>query len=826
MASSWQRLLTGVDDSTVSDDEPTTTETLRDRWRRAKKHLTEHTGHHGEGDTRRNSYVDPIPLIFTTNQWEELSEGIAQRARLLDAVLKDVYGPQNLLRKGLLPPEVVFGHAGYLQAMRNALPYDRTFLSLYAAQLCRDATGKWYVMADRAQGPSGAGYSVENRIAISGVLPEEFREMHVHRSAPFFAMLRDSMSRNAVMCDEESWMVLLSPGIRSSAYFEDAYLARYLGYTLAQAEDLTVRGGRVFLKTLAGLKRVSTIVRRLDDFDCDPLELNPAAVGVPGLCQAVRDQQVTVANQLGCGWAEQPALLKFLPLLCREMLGEELRLPSWPTRWCGDPADLDYVRRNLDSMVVRPAFTKENEKEPPSVLSQLSTVHRNRLLNDLARAPWKCVASELPTVATTPCWFGDQVVPWPYMIRVFAAVDDDGYRVLPSGIARVGPSADKLSDSLASGKMSKDVWVLSDAPVPLTSLMRPPQSSMEVQRTSFDLPSRVAFQMYWLGKWTSRAEGVARQARFCAQRLSAERDSDTLPVLAQVIHVLEGEHHSEDTDTTSPISHESLCDRIAAFCFDVGPTDALSNSLGGILRNATLLRDRLSRDSWSILSKMDVDQLVEEKLPGFADALPALNLLINHLTAFSGLVAESMTRGPGWLFLDIGRRIERILHQVQLIDSLLVPVQPRITPLLEAMLEIMDSSITYRYRYLMNFELKTVLDLLLLDQANPRSMVFHFSLLEEHLAALTGLDREGINEQRKKVQHCLALLHLFDTSDLTFATGYRKGGVQDEQLPYEIRPDLARMMNEMSTVLIGITDYLADRFFTHTKAVQLGSTTN
>jgi uncharacterized circularly permuted ATP-grasp superfamily protein/uncharacterized alpha-E superfamily protein len=823
-AAAWYRLLSGhsleaSNGKTKSPDE------VRERWRRAKEDLGELTGHVGEGEARRNSEIDPIPIIFESEQWAELSKGIEQRAKLLDLILHDVYGPQALLRSGDLPPELVFGHKGYLQAMRNAVPADRPWLTLYAAHLCCDHTGKWFVLADRTQGPSGAGYAVENRLALSAILPEEFRGMLVQRSAPFFALLRDSLTRIAVRGDDSAWMVLLSPGIRSSAYFEDAYLARYLGYQLAQADDLTVRGGRVYMKTLAGLQRISMILRRLQDFDCDPLELNPAAIGIPGLCQAVRDQQVGVASQLGSGWTEQPALLKFLPYLCRKLLGEELILPSWPTRWCGDADDLEYVRANLDSMIVRDAFSKEREKDAPTLLSQLSTARRHELLHALERAPWKCVAYHPPKPATTPCWYNDKIVAWPYLLRVFAAVDEDGYSVLPSGIARVGPHAERLSESLASGKMSKDVWVLSNTPVPLTTLLRPPQTSMEVRRQRFDLPSRVADQMYWLGRWTARADGLARQARFCAQRLTAERDSDTLPVLAKIVHLLEGESRAVDTESGASSTHEALCMRLASFCFDGGSTDKLSNSLFGIIRNATLLRDRLSRDSWNILSKMDIDWIVGETIPDFSDVFTAMDHLINHLTAFGGLVSESMTRGPGWVFLDIGRRIERIQHQIRMVESLVVPVQERQTSLLEAMLDIMDSSITYRFRYLMNTELATALDLLLMDASNPRAMIYHFMLLEEHLGALNELDPKALTEQRTNIQQCVDRLRLYEMKDLLATTALLKKPTGDEEVPFEIHHELARFMTDFNAALNELSEYLAHRFFTHTAAVQLRSMT-
>lgn len=821
---SWNQILVG---SALDEESDDPSESVRERWNRAKKNLVEITGMPSEGDVRRNSEVDPIPLIFPASDWEVLADGVAQRARLLDHILKDVYGPQTLLTRGLLPPELVFGHDGYLPAMRGSVAPDRSMLTLYAAQLYRDPSGRWLVMADRTQGPSGGGYSVENRIAISAVLPREFREMMVHRAAPFFAALRDSMNRNAIAYGrEDSTMVLLSPGVHSSAYFEDAYLARYLGYTIAQGEDLTVRGGGVFIKTLTGLKRVSNILRRMRDNDCDPLELVANSAGVPGLCQAARDRQVSIENQLGSGWAEQPALQKFLPKICEAVFNEQLKLPSVATYWCGDDEDYQFVLANKEQLVLRSAFAKERERDIPAVFSKLGAIERKRISTSLARDPWKWVATPAPQCSTAPCWNDDNVVAWPFVLRVFATAIDSKFQVLSSGIARVGPASERLTDSLNSGLMSKDVWVLGDSPVAPTTLRQKPKTSFELRRSTFDLPSRVAEQMHWLGRWTARSEGIVRHVRFCANRLSAERESENLPALSQVIAAIEGKPLFSESPTSLKDLYDLLCDRLVKICFNAGDSSLLPNALVGVVRNASCLRDRLSRDSWLILSRMDIESVFDGDEPQFPDVAPALNQLLNQLTAFAGLASESMTRGPGWHFLQIGRRVENLLYQVQLIESLVVPVLPRLGAILEALLEIMDSAITYRYRYLMNLEIEPVLDLLLLDPTNPRSMLYQFVQLDEHLDALTPLDIDGLSEQRANLQECQNFMQLLDMRDLTFATALRKSSQSlTENEAYEIRHELGRLMTAVSTALGGMADYLTNRFFTHTSAVQLGAVT-
>lgn len=818
----WFRLLTG---QSQSENKSLTASHVAKRWQTAKEQLQEYAGVDFNRESSRNSEVDPIPFILNGTQWQNLSKGIAQRARLLSLILRDVYGPQTLLEKGLLPHELVYGTRSYLGTLRGSLLPNQPMLSLYAAQLCRDANGTWYVMADRTQGPSGGGYSVENRIALSRVLPEEFRDMLVQRSAPFFATLRESMNRNAVGCNSPSWMVLMSPGNRSSTYFEDAYLARYLGYTLAQADDLTVRSGQVYLKTLGGLKRVSNILRRVPDLDCDPLELAVSAIGVPGLCQAARDHQVTIANHLGSGWAEIPALMAILPRLCQELLKEELILPSWPTWWCGDPESQKYISSQQTPLLFRNAFEKRREAHWSG-----RKENSNHPLVDLTSRPlfpWEQIASKPLSFSTTPCWFNNQVVAWPMVMRVFATEVGGEYQVLSGGIARVGQAPELLDESLSSGQMSKDIWVLGDSPVPLVSLVRPPQFSPDLRRTSFDLPSRVADQLYWLGRWTERAAGMVRHARFCANRLSGEIDLDTLPVLTHVVDALENRKNKVKSDVQNADLLASMRSKLVDFVFNCGNVNSLANAVVGVRRNADLIRDRLSFDSWQILSRLEVESSPNSQHT-LSDVQKQLSQSLDSLTAFAGLVAESMTRGPGWLFLDIGRRIERIQHQLRLVDQLLVPAYPRLTPLLEAMLDIMDSSITYRYRYLMNIEISPVLDLLLLDQTNPRSMVFQLSQLDEHLKALLEVDDEGIPDLRNSIQECFELLILADISDVTVIHStpalLKNSKIVSNAL--DARSDLARISQKIAKAISELSEYLTQRFLTHTAvAQQLGKLT-
>src|SRR5258706_13912532 len=416
--------------------------------------------------------LDPIPLLITLREWQRLTVGLIQRATLLNRVLADLYGPRELLKQGTIPPELLYNHPGYLLACHGIRPPGDVYLHLYAAHLARKPDGSVVVMADRTQGPSGAGYAVENRLVISRTLPSDFHRLHVERLASFFITLRDTLTALAPSGRDNPRVVLLSPGSESTAYFEDAYLARYLGYTLVEGGDLTVRGGKVFLKTLGGLLSVDVILRRTRDHDCDPLELRPDSLfGVPGLVQAARTGQVLVANALGSGVAEAPALAAFLPAACRQLLGEELLLPSVPTWWCGQTRSLQHVESHLDQLIIRPAIMHRSER--PILCWQVTTSQREELLSRIRSAPADFVAQEPIPYSTMPAWSDSGITPLRVGLRAFAAATNGTYSVMPGGLSRVAPTSESLAESVSSGQASKDVWILSDKPVEEVSLLRP-----------------------------------------------------------------------------------------------------------------------------------------------------------------------------------------------------------------------------------------------------------------------------------------------------------------------------------------------------------------
>lgn len=762
-------------------------------------------------DLERPWELDPLPVLMPIAEWHPVAEGLTQRAQLLNQLLTDLYGKQTLLKSGVLPPNFLFEHPGFLLPCVTSAP-PTTFLQWYAAQLARSANGTWTVLGDRSQGPSGAGYAVENRIIVSRTLPQDFQSLNVVRLASYFIALRNTLAGMARKHQDNPRVVLLSPGPSSSRYFEDVYLARYLGYSLVEGGDLTVRAEGVCLKTLGGLLPVDVILRRVADSDCDPLELNPnSTCGVPGLLQAVRNGQVVVANALGSGILEAPILQAFLPAICRHFLNQELLLDSVPTWWCGQPEHLAYVESRLNQLIIRPAF--RHRKVPTYAGWKLSSEESAQLLAKIRARPSQYVAQEQVLGSTAPVWTGTDLQPWHITLRSFAVSTDQGYQVMPGGLSRAAPRSEMLTESMAAGQRSKDVWILADGPVETVTLLRPTGTALELRRTGNDLPSRAADHLYWLGRLIERTEALVRHVRSIVARMTSELQPAGLAELRLLMRALDAPSDSPTSGVQydEPKTWSELRDAVWSFLFKPRRTGGLVETMMAANRTASIVRDRISVDAWRIVNQLELrPPTLTESSGGSSDlgeALMPLNQLLTLLCAFSGLCTESMTRGPGWRFLDIGRRIERAFQGVRLIRGLLVDAKTDLLPRLEAMLEIADSSMTYRYRYLTTLQLAPVLDLVLIDETNPRSVGFQLAALAEHVKYFNR-DRSDFarGPEKRLIMAAQANLRLVDVEAFCSVNGL------------EDRAQLDDYLKRLTNDLVLLSDSITHTYLTHTAA--------
>ncbi len=725
---------------------------LAHRWQIARQRIRENgVSYNVYGDplgTDRPWSLDAIPLLISPDEWSYLETGLIQRARLLNAILADLYGPQKLLRSGDVPAPLVFGNPAFWRACHNVPVPHSTYLHLLAVDLARSPDGQWWVISDRTQAPSGAGYALENRIVMSETFPDLFRESQVQRLAGFFRDFRDALLHLSPAARAHPRVVLLTPGPLNETYFEHSYLARYLGFTLVQGSDLTVRENRVFLKSLEGLRPVDVVLRRMDDGFCDPLELrSDSYLGVPGLVEAVRAGNVAVANALGSGLLETSAFIPFLPGLSRSLLGERLALPSVATWWCGQARAREYVRENLDFLVIKPAYPAMGLE--PVFGGRLGPSERAKLLDRLEKRPNEFVGQELLNLSSVPVWAESGLMPRRVVLRVYIAAVGDKWIVMPGGLTRVSPSPDSPIVSMQHGGGSKDTWVLSHQPVDHITLRRPRDLPVELHRgISSDLPSRAAEHLFWFGRYAERCEHLARVLRCILVRMTGESwapETIGWQSLMKLYECLESPYSRLAKDDPQGVLDQQgdLEKEILSLIFEEQRSDSLHSNLSRATRAAAQVRDRLSTDMLRIVSQLSGIARASDRVAwGYispADALAVLNSCILTLAALRGMEEGNITRGPGWHFLNIGRHVERSLQLIDLLRSIVVPIDPENWPSLEMLLEVADSSITYRARYFTALQAAPVVDLLMNDEANPRSLAFQLKDLARHCAALSSM---------------------------------------------------------------------------------------
>ena len=673
-----------------------------------------------------------IPLLIDRTEWQTVSAGLIQRADMLEALLADVYGPQELAREGFLPASLIAGNPEFLRPLVGVEPRGNHYLWFYAADLGRGPDGRWWVLGDRAQAPSGAGYALENRVAISRALADVSRSLNVQRLAGFFQAFRGALSDHKNT--QSARVGLLSPGPMNETYFEHAYLARYLGFLLLEGEDLTVRDDKVYVRTVTGLKPIDVLWRRLDADFADPLELNAdSRIGVPGLVRAARARNLVVANALGSGFIEARALLGFLPGLARRLTGQNLLLPNVATWWCGQPIARDSVLERIDERVVAPAFVGElsaGAGDGVMLPAELDAEDRARLIAAIRARGLDYVGQEVVHLSTTPVWADGHLEPRPCVVRVFLARTPNGWTVMPGAFCRISDSRDARAVNMQGGSSSADVWVLSDQPAEQTTLLSD-SNDQQVRRLPGTLPSRAADNLYWIGRYVERADGLLRLLRGYAIRaadLAPSGDPIRQEIEADLIE------YGVIAKDSARFGTASL---VAAALSQTHPLNSLSRVIHSAKSAAALIRDRLSPDAW--LALRDLEGLLEpETMIGMTEGelIEMTGRALRTVAAFSGMVQENLNRLTGWRFLELGRRIERALVMTRFVKRFARPDAP--IGALDALLELADGAISYRQRYNIASARATVVDLLVLDANNPRSVAFQAYRIRSHAVELPG----------------------------------------------------------------------------------------
>ncbi len=754
--------------------------------------------------------VDFVPLIVSPEEWRFLEQALLQRARLFERILADAYGPQSLLVDGSIPHELVFSDTSYLRPCQNLVP-GRGYIQFFASDLARGPDGRWRVIDTHTETPAGIGYALANRMVHTNVVGDIFSGCKALRLAPFFQQLQAALAQRANRVDPV--IALLSPGPHHNDFFSHAYLSRYLGLMLVEGADLRVAGNRVSLKTLDGLMPVDLVVRCISGAEADPLELDSASfAGAVGMMQAVRTNPDLVTNALGSALAENRGLSAYLPDLARRLLGEDLLIADGRRWWLGDGQAKAHVLANLDHMVIRPAH--ENTARPgraiPGVDPQkLGAGERATLVEQIEMAGARFVAEEKIGFGTTPSLTADGLVPKPYAVRLFVAATANGFTVMPGGLAMtVDPNATVALS--ATDAETRDVWVMSDAlvPKPYASLWRPTiESAHRVSHGAQDLPSRAADNLFWLGRYTERADWTMRVLRTCLTRLQEDagprQDLGGSRIALQILLAKDEGAVPAQRELTDAMLIEQLARNLMS---SQRWTYGLPQTLDAIHRIASLTRDRLSVEAWRTLNDFFAGRRWQ------ADAMPVtmgetLQLLedgLRVLAAFHGLTHENMTRNFGWSFLDMGRRLERAYNLSELLGGIFGAGldQEDETGSMLFVLDLADSFITYRSRYRLAPLLPLVLDLLLVDESNPRSVAYQLVALNREISSLPQSQegRSRVHEQRLALS-LLSELQVADVNDLAKRTAEGQ------------RSQLAALLARQEEGLPELSDAIGRRYF-------------
>ncbi|MFY3382682.1 circularly permuted type 2 ATP-grasp protein [Paracidovorax sp. MALMAid1276] len=771
--------------------------------------------------------VDLFPLILSQGDWAQIEGGVLQRVRLLDRIMADAYGPQELLRLGLLPSALVQGHPGYLRAMHGVQPVGGMHLPIAAFDMARDAQGDWWVVTQRTQAPSGLGYLLENRLLISRLFPEAFRQMRVQRLAATYRALLDGL-RQMSPAGAGARIVLLTPGPYNETYFEHAYLARYLGLTLVEGNDLTVRDAHLYLKTLHGLQPVHGILKRLDDEFLDPLELrSDSRLGVPGLLQAIRAGHVLVANAPGSAFLESSAILGFMPALCRHLLGEELALPSLPTWWCGEQAARHAVLPQLPHSVIRPTWpTPQRTAVLGGTLSApelAAWTERIQARGDEYTVQAYQPLSQMPTWRPASDEAGGpgpaHITPRSVMLRVFAVCDGPGrWRVLPGGLARIANDEREIT-SMQRGGSSADVWVQTGGPVDTTTLLAHNQAAPAAVHRSRQVTSRAAENLFWLGRYTERTENTARLAAITLQRLNGE-DQASEPLLAWLSTLAVSQGLVLPSVPAATQARRVFERSLVAGLAQPAQVTSVGHNLRGIVGAASAVRDRLSQEHWNLIVSTEAEFFAQPQSDDVHDddegddepagggdaagylhleALRQLETVSGRTAAMTGQQTDRMTRDDGWRLLSIGRHLERLGFLSAVLHSALQTGAVFDESGFEAVLGLFDSTITFHAQYQLRRDMPALLDLLVIDRDNPRSLAWVAHTLRGRIARIetaAGTKGESANEGIPDIAG-LSLSALCE---------------QDAEGRYGA---LEQYLEHCTRGALGLSDVLATRYFAH-----------
>jgi len=731
--------------------------------------------------------LDNIPFLISQEDWTSIESGLSQRAQLLNLVLEDIYGERNLIKKGILPMELIYNHAGFLRPCNGIRQPGHHQLILYSADIAKSTEGRLWVVNDRTQAPSGSGYALENRTTMTRVIPELFNGLKVRHLSPYFNGLRNGLNEIAPHRNLNPRIVILTPGSKNETYFEHSYLSSYLGFTLVQGNDLIVKDNFVWLKTMGGLERVDVILRRVDDIYCDPLELkSESQLGIPGILQCVRTGNVSLANPLGSSVLENPGLMPFLQQIARYFLSEDLILPTIASWWCGQPGELQYVLDNIRNLVI-----KKIHRSPTGSSSidgsSLSTAQLESCKQQIKANPTLYVGQEKVEISLSPSLIGGKIIPQKVLFRSFLVSSQDEYLAMAGGLVRSSADAGNFLISSQSGGFSKDAWIISPEPGRVVSVLKEaPETATE---TFHDiLPSHAAENLFWVGRYTERLLGNARFLRTVMQFLAEgnklitennrQTEKNLLEAFTRYSYTLPG-FIGEEAEKIFEDPWKELKDVL----FNEKRTGGIKFNFSQFHKAIHEVRDHWSTDTWRVIRGMEEE--LQNGIPpshhGHLQMIQTLDNLITSIVAFTGLNRESISREQGWIMLDLGRKIEQSLLVITMLRTTLVKkFNDQVEyNLQQSVLMSNESLVNYRYKYRRPLQNLLVIDLLIFDPSNPRSLIYQVVRLKAYLQNLPKNNSEDpLPEYERLIIECDSMLKLANKARLAESNGREYDGLE------------------------------------------------
>lgn len=769
--------------------------------------------------------LDLVPLILDQATWSLIEQAAVQRARLYNRLLADLYGPQTVFSEGLLPAALVQSDESFLRPLQGVLP-ARGHLTFLALDFARDPIGNWRIIDTHTETPAGHGFALANRMVLSEVSANLFRQSNALRIAPFYQGLIDDLLARPGL--DDPMLAVLAPSSNQSSFVGHSFMARYMRQKRVEGSDLRVVGNRVYLKTVDGLQKIDLIVRAIEGHKADPLELAADGFeGTVGLVEACRQNPDMMVNALGTAVVENRGLSGYLGSLAQKFLGEDLALPDTPRLWLGDPQARDEVLANLDQYIIHNAQEgtgSPGEAAPGRSIAGMSEAEMAALETDIRFNGSRLVAERPVGFATAPAWTPDGLLPEHYALRVYVSLIGDSFAVMPGGLALSVDDGSTVALTSTAAR-SRDVWVVGqDRVLPNISLKRLASRATTVQRSAQALPSRAADNLFWLGRYVERADGTLRVMRQAIQRSAADllAVSSSQRPIKSLRAILEKESARSADAPAHDGQPDALWELLIELCASPDTVQGLPKTFQNMRNIAVQCRDRLSEDSWRILTSISSDSIAKE-LPPLSigkDALPtalaaqsldiveAAESLLDRLAAFAGMSHENMTRNRGWLFLDLGRRIERALQLATLLLTLFETSEGDDLDSDDMVfaLQSADSFITFRSRYRFAPQLHLVLDLLVIDELNPRSLAYQLAAISDHIGELPKSSDDAVRSPDQRL--ALELLTKVRLADVKSLAAADKNGqrVALKKLFSEIVTELPRLSELVSRHYFSLAD--------------------